>query len=208
MTGRFEMGLADTAPSRHVHIVLDINDGRRIMFHDTRKFGRFYITKKINDIIGSIGPEPLGSGFTAKRLAAMLSGRKRQIKPLLLDQSFLAGLGNIYVDESIWRARIHPERSADSLQWSEIKSLHRAIRHVLRIGLRNAGTSLGKGLGNYSGLEKTRGRNSDYLKVFRRTGQACFNCGYQIERLVVAQRGTHVCLKCQTMHHRSVGELP
>lgn len=205
MTGRFEIETADTAPSRHVHIVLDIDDGRRIMFHDTRKFGRFYITKKINDILGSIGPEPLGSAFTAKRLAAMLSGRKRQTKPLLLDQTFLAGLGNIYVDEALWRARIHPKRSADSLQWTEIKSLHRAIRHVLRTGLRNAGTSLGVGLGNYSGLEKTRGRNSGYLKVFRRTGQACFKCGYQIERLVVAQRGTHVCLNCQAMPHGSVG---
>jgi formamidopyrimidine-DNA glycosylase len=202
MTGRFEIGLPNTIPSRHVHIVIDINDGRRIMFHDTRKFGRFYITKKINDIIGSIGPEPLGSGFTAKRLAAMLSGRKRQIKPLLLDQNFLAGLGNIYVDESLWHARIHPERSSDSLQWSETKSLHRAIRHVLRLGLRNAGTSLGKGLGNYSRLDKAGGRNGEYLKVFRRTGKACFKCGHPIERLVVAQRGTHVCLNCQTIPYR------
>lgn len=199
MTGRFELGSTTTPPSCHVHIVLDLNDGNRLMFHDTRKFGRFYLTGNINDIIGSLGPEPLGSGFTAKQLAAMLSRRKRQVKPLLLDQSFLAGLGNIYVDESLWRARIHPERSADSLQWMEAKSLHRAIRHVLRQGLHNAGTSLGKGLGNYSGLEKARGLNSSYLKVFRRAGLACFKCGHQIERLVVGQRGTHVCLKCQVI---------
>jgi formamidopyrimidine-DNA glycosylase len=199
MTGRFELGSATTPPNRHVHIVLDINEGIRLMFHDTRKFGRFYLTKQINNVIGSIGPEPLDSGFTAKRLAAMLSNRKRQIKPLLLDQTFLAGLGNIYVDESLWRACIHPERSAHSLQWVEVKSLHRAIRHVLRQGLRNAGTSLGMGLGNYSGLKMARGRNSRYLKVFQRAGQACFKCGHQIERLVVGQRGTHVCPNCQTM---------
>lgn len=197
MTGRFELVSSDVPLSRHVHIVMNLYGGQSLMFHDTRKFGRFYLTKEIQAITGSLGPEPLSSRFTAKLLGQKLGGRHRQVKPLLLDQTFLAGLGNIYVDEALWKSRIHPRRPADSLCWAEVKALHRAIRHVLRQGLRNAGTSLGEGLGNYSDLQKTKGRNSHYLKVFRRAGQACFQCGQQIERIVVGQRGTHICNRCQ-----------
>jgi formamidopyrimidine-DNA glycosylase len=198
MTGRFELLPAKVGPSPHVQIVLDLSDGRRLMFHDTRKFGRFYITRDIAAITRSLGPEPLSPKFTARLLAGKLKSRKRQIKPLLLDQSFLSGLGNIYVDEALWAARIHPRRLSDSLDGGEIKSLHRSIRRVLRQGIRNAGTSLGRGLGNYSGLAKTFGGNGAHLKVFQRTGEPCARCGHQIERIVVAQRGTHICMDCQT----------
>jgi formamidopyrimidine-DNA glycosylase len=97
----------------------------------------------------------------------------------------------------LWAARIHPQRLANTLDGYEIKSLHRSIRHVLRQGIRNAGTSLGRGLGNYSGLEKAVGRNRAHLKVFHRTGDPCVRCGHRIERIVVAQRGTHICKDCQ-----------
>lgn len=197
MTGRFELFPKKACPSPHVQIVLDLNDGRRLMFHDTRKFGRFYITKDIATITQSLGPEPLSPKFTARVFADKLKSRKRQVKPLLLDQSFLSGLGNIYVDEALWAARIHPRRLANTLNGGEIKSLHRSIRDVLKQGIRNAGTSLGKGLGNYSGLEKAFGRNRAHLKVFKRTGEPCVRCGHKIERIVVAQRGTHICLDCQ-----------
>jgi formamidopyrimidine-DNA glycosylase len=197
MTGRFELATATPGSKTHVHVMIHFNDGRHLMFHDTRKFGRFYITKTIESILGRLGPEPLSDRFTAKRLAQMLKGRKRQIKPLLLDQQFVAGLGNIYADEALWRSGIHPVRSAHGIPWGGIQALHRAIRLVLRQGLRNAGTSLGAGLGNYSGLQKSRGRNSRYLKVFRRTGQPCMKCGHTIERIVVGQRGTHICPNCQ-----------
>jgi len=197
MTGRFDL-VTSTAPrSPHVHVVLDLNDSRRLMFHDTRKFGRFYITKDLMTITGSLGPEPLSPKFTARLFAHKLKERRRQIKPLLLDQTFLSGLGNIYVDEALWASHIHPQRLAHTLDWSEARSLHRSIRSTLRQGIRNAGTSLGRGLGNYSGLQKVRGRNSHYLKVFRRTGQACLRCGHEIERMMVGQRGTHICIKCQ-----------
>lgn len=197
MTGRFELLPANLCPGPHVRIVLDLNDGRRLMFHDTRKFGRFYITKDIAAITRSLGPEPLSPKFTARVFAGKLKSRKRQVKPLLLDQSFLSGLGNIYADEALWAARIHPRRLAHTLDGDEIKSLHRSIRNVLKQGIRNAGTSLGQGLGNYSGLEKTLGRNRAHLKVFQRTGEPCARCGHRIERIVVGQRGTHICTDCQ-----------
>ncbi len=197
MTGRFELADATPHPRPHVHVELRLDDGRQLLFHDTRKFGRFYLTDEPDTIIGTLGPEPLSSGFTTKALMQMVKNRRRQIKPLLLDQRFLAGLGNIYVDEALWSAGIHPLRSAHTLSAAESKSLHRSIRQVLRQAIENGGTSLGQGLGNYAWLNQKRGRNSDALKVFRRTGQSCFRCGHLIDRIVVGQRGTHVCAKCQ-----------
>lgn len=197
MTGRFELAALKTDRTPHVHVVLELNDDRQLMFHDTRKFGRFYLTESVGDIIGRLGPEPLGKSFTSKSFGQMLTRRRRQIKSLLLDQGFLAGLGNIYVDEALWASKIHPRRLANSLDADEVRSLHRSIRQVLRRAIDNAGTSLGDGLGNFAWLNQQRGRNSNALKVFRRTGQACMRCGQAIERIVVAQRGTHICTKCQ-----------
>ena len=199
MTGRFDLGVSKLHQQPHVQVVLDLDDDRHLMFHDTRKFGRFYLTKDPDTILGNLGPEPLSSDFTAKVFIGQLRDRKRQLKPLLLDQRFLAGLGNIYVDEALWTSGIHPLRSAHSLNAKEVKSLHRAIRQVLQQAIANSGTSLGQGLGNYAWLNQQRGRNSDVLNVFRRTGQDCRRCGTAIERIVVAQRGTHVCTACQKM---------
>jgi len=200
MTGRLELAALTSQTNRHVHVIMNLDDGRRLIFHDTRKFGRFYLTPKPAAIIGSLGPEPLDANFSANLLAKRLEGRQRQVKPLLLDQSFLAGLGNIYVDEALWLARIHPMRSAHALTRKEVLSLHRAIRSVLRQGIRNAGTSLGRGKGNFISPKSEQGRNKNQLKVFRLTGQACKRCGHPIERIVVAQRSTHICKKCQLQH--------
>jgi formamidopyrimidine-DNA glycosylase len=197
MTGRLELAARSGQLDRHVHVVINLNDGRRLIYHDTRKFGRFYLTTEPAAIIGSLGPEPLDADFSTKLLAKRLEGRQRQVKPLLLDQSFLAGLGNIYVDEALWLARIHPLRSARTLTRQEVLSLHRAIRSVLRQGIRNAGTSLGGGKGNFISPKSDRGRNKNQLKVFRLTGQPCKRCGHPIERIVVAQRSTHICVRCQ-----------
>jgi formamidopyrimidine-DNA glycosylase len=197
MTGRFEIGKHTAVQMPHIHVVLELDDGRDLMYHDTRKFGRFYLTKNPDTITGGLGIEPLGKRFTARQMAQMLKDRRRQIKPLLLDQGFLAGLGNIYVDEALWASGIHPQRSAHSLTSSEAETLYRSIRGVLRQAIANAGTSLGHGLGNYAWMNQKRGRNSDALNVFRRTGESCLRCGYPIERIVVGQRGTHICRKCQ-----------
>jgi formamidopyrimidine-DNA glycosylase len=184
---------------RHVRASLGLDDGRRLLFYDTRKFGRFYLVDDLVTFFSSLGPEPLADDFTAARFTTMLGKKHRQIKPLLLDQHFLAGLGNIYVDEALWSARVHPLRSADSLSAGEVKSLHRAIRHVLRKGLRNAGTSLGRGKTNFASIQRHRGGNGNHLKVFRKTGQPCPRCRTVIDRIIVGQRSTHICPACQFM---------
>jgi formamidopyrimidine-DNA glycosylase len=197
MTGRLVLGVRSEGQDKHTQVILMLDDGRCIVYHDTRKFGRFFLTAAPASILGGLGPEPLAPGFSAQMLAQKIGRRRRRIKPLLLDQAFLSGLGNIYVDEALWLARIHPLREAHTLSWQEARSLHRAIRAVLRQGIRNAGTSLGKGKGNFVSPRSDRGRNRSQLKVFQRTGKACRRCGHAIERIVVGQRSTHICSKCQ-----------
>lgn len=199
MSGRFEWGDAHASPGSHQHVMLDLEDGRCLIYHDTRKFGRFYLTRTPEKVLGALGPEPLDRRFSAKAFAAMLVGRRRQMKPLLLDQRFIAGLGNIYVDEALWRAKIHPMRSSHTLSTREVIALHRAIRWALRRGLRNGGTALGKGMGNFQSARSGRGGNASALQVFRRTGQPCPRCRHTIRKIVVGQRSTHLCNTCQSM---------
>ena len=197
MSGRLHLVSANVPHSKHEHVILSFDDGRQLRFHDPRKFGRLYLVKDPERILDRLGPEPLESGFTAKTLAKALSPRKRLLKPLLLDQSFIAGLGNIYVDEALWESKLHPCRSAATLSPSEIKALHRAIPRVLKRGLKNLGTSLGTGETNFYSVAKHRGRNKDRLKVFRRTDLPCPRCKTAIERIIVGQRSTHICKSCQ-----------
>lgn len=197
MTGGFELATDKKSPGLHTHVVLYLDNQRCLMFHDTRKFGRFYLTRTPGSLLGSLGPEPLEKAFTARLLAGCLEGRRRQIKPLLLDQRFIAGLGNIYVDEALWRARIHPIRLSHTLTKGEVIALHRAIRFVLRLGMRHGGTTLGNGLGNFKSARRGRGRNAVNLNVFRRTGMPCPRCREPIEKIIVGQRSTHFCAVCQ-----------
>ncbi len=127
----------------------------------------------------------------------MLQARNRQIKPLLLDQRFLAGLGNIYVDEALWEAGIHPQRISRSLTPREVSALHRAIPHVLQKGLKNLGTSLGTGMANFYFPGNGAGRNAEELNVFRRTGAPCPRCGAILSHIRVAQRSSYICPDCQ-----------
>jgi len=197
MSGRLLIKAAGLPRQKHEHVVLNFNDQRQLRFHDTRKFGRFYLVKDANPILGRLGPEPLDSSFGATEFAAMLKNRSRMIKPLLLDQSFIAGLGNIYVDEALWDARIHPQKIAAELDAPGTKSLYHAIRKVLRRGLKNLGTTLGSGQTNFFSIAGHTGRNREQLKVFRRNGMACPRCRMVIKRIVVGQRSTHICERCQ-----------
>ncbi len=197
MSGRLHLVSADVPRNKHEHVILGFNDGRQLRFHDTRKFGRLHLLKDPERILERQGLEPLEAGFTAKALAERLKYRKRLLKPLLLDQTFIAGLGNIYVDEALWEAKLHPCRQAASLSTSEIKVLHRTIPRVLKKGLKNLGTTLGTGKGNFYSVANRRGRNKDQLKVFRRAGLACPRCESSIERIIVGQRSTHICSNCQ-----------
>ena len=197
MSGRLHLVPSGTELLPHEHVVLAFADGCELRFHDTRKFGRVYLMADAERILGRLGPEPLDPGFTTGILFEGLRRRSRRVKPLLLDQGFVAGLGNIYADEALWEAKIHPRRLSDSLSQREAEALHGAIRRVLRRGLKNLGTSLGTGKANFYSVGRRRGRNRDALKVFRRTGEPCPRCAAPVQRIIVGQRSTHLCPRCQ-----------
>ncbi len=182
-------------PDPYARVVFLLDDGRRLVFTDPRKFGRLalYPTGEISAALGGLGLEPLSEEFTVEALAARLAGRARQMKPLLLDQTCIAGIGNIYADESLFRAGIHPLRRADTLTLEEVGRLREAIREVLERGIEHGGTTFGR----HQGIWGEAGRNRDHLAVYQRAGQPCLRCGTPVARLVVAQRGTHFCPTCQ-----------
>ena len=201
MSGDLYIKEADAAPEKHDRLIFTLTptpfpmgEGRgvresKLVFNDTRKFGRVWLVRDPDEVIGGLGPEPLSDEFTAEMLYNSVQSRRRQLKPLLLDQSFLAGLGNIYTDESLHMARLHPLASSDSINWEQAQALWDAIRKVLQEGIRRNGASIDW---VYRG-----GEFQNYFRVYDRAGQPCPVCGTAIERLVVGQRGTHVCPNCQ-----------
>lgn len=198
MTGQLKLVPSSRGRDLHEHVVLDLSDGRQLRFRDTRKFGRWELLAcGAGGPIARLGPEPLDEALTTAGLADMLRRRRRLLKPLLLDQAFLAGLGNIYVDEALWEAGLHPLRRSDTLTVGEAEALHRAIRRVLTVSIGKRGTSLGAGKPNFRGPDGRHGTNQEALRVFRRAGQPCPRCGREIARMVVGQRSTHVCSACQ-----------
>ena len=200
MSGRMRLAAAgEVGVTRHDHVLLFLDDGRVLTFRDTRKFGRWILTRHPEEWLRRLGPEPLSNATAAPVFHRRLRTRRRMLKPLLLDQAFLAGLGNIYVDEALWRARLHPMRRAHTLDGTESAALGRAIRQVLREAVAAAGTTLGKGETNFYSVSGKAGRHRRGLRVFRRHGEPCPRCGETIVRLRVAQRGTHVCPRCQTL---------
>ena len=198
MTGHLYFCAGGEASHKHEHVVLQLDDGRQLRYRDTRKFGRWWLTDEPDHVLGHLGPEPLDPRFRAADFSALLAARRGMLKPLLLNQSFLAGLGNIYVDEALWEAGLHPQRRAETLNEDDRRRLYRTIRKALRRGVRSMGTTLGRGLTTFRTVWGKGGTNRDKLNVFRRTGQACPRCGETIERLVVGQRATHICPSCQT----------
>ena len=175
--------------------VFGLDDGRTLVFSDPRKFGRTLLVSQdeLGDLFASLGPEPLEDEFTAEELQARLRGSRRAIKAALLDQSVVVGLGNIYADEALFRARIHPLRPAASLSHEEVAQLRDAIRETLLMGIEHGGTTFGR----HRDVYDEAGTNLDYLNVYRRIGQPCRVCGQPIERVVIAQRSSHYCPHCQ-----------
>ncbi len=208
MSGRLYLCLPSEERSGYERAVLTLDDGRELRFHDPRKFGRMELAGAGDRRLRRLGVEPLGKQFSEHQFVELIRGRRRMLKPLLLDQTVIAGLGNIYVDEALWEAGLHPLRLAGSLSVGEARRLAQGVVTVLRRGIANSGTSLGRGQINFvlPGARATSSaplavavdaRNQEDLRVFRRTGGACFRCGAQIERLIVAQRSTHICPRCQ-----------
>ena len=196
MTGKYLL-TDDDQVATHDRALIGLSDGRWLHFNDQRKFGRLRLATLPDAKLQSLGPEPLEATFRAAELAARLRGCGGKLKPTLLDQRRVAGLGNIYVDEALWEARLHPTRVAGSLTSAEVQRLWAAIRKVLRAGVRDGGTSLGDSMANYFSVAGRRGSHAPHLRVFRRDGEACRRCGNTIERMVLAQRSTHVCPQCQ-----------
>jgi formamidopyrimidine-DNA glycosylase len=198
MTGRLLLIYPGDSPSPapHDRVVFHLRDGRRLCFRDPRKFGRLWLARNPAILLGKLGPEPLEIALAA--FADRLAARSRRLKPLLLDQTFLAGLGNIYVDEALWAARLHPLRLSDSLSPAEARALLRAIRSALQRGIRNLGTSLGHGQTNFQLPQGQRGRNREHLRAYGQTGRPCPRCQTPIRRILVAQRSTHLCPACQS----------
>lgn len=194
MTGRLRVLEGSQDPGPHSRLRLALDDGRVLHFLDLRKFGRLVHTTRPEEILAGLGPEPLGDGFTRRWLRSALRARRRQLKPLLLDQSFLAGLGNIYADESLHRARLHPRRLASRLIPAAADRLHTAIREVLAAAIELQGSTFD---GFYRTPEGKPGRYQREFSVYGRTGEPCPTCGRPIRRIVVAQRGTHLCTRCQ-----------
>lgn len=199
MTGKLLVKNNDDKASKHDHVVFLLDNGKQIFYNDTRKFGRFYLTNNPEEKLGKLGPEPLGSEFLFEKFSSKLSKSQRNIKALLLDQHFVAGLGNIYTDEALWEAKIHPQQSAYQISTIKRKALFQAIKNVIRKGIENRGTSLGDGKTNYVSSDNNSGKNQHELNVFARTGEPCPNCQSLIKKIVVSQRGTHFCPKCQKL---------
>lgn len=197
MTGKFLLANKECELHPHERIRLYLNDNRILRYEDQRKFGKWYLTNHPEQFLDKLGLEPLSKDFTLEALKECLAGHNTRIKPFLLDQSYIAGLGNIYVDEALWAAKIHPLRSIQTLKDKEIVALHQSIIEVLKSGVKNIGTSLGAARANYFSVSGRRGNNQQALKVFRREGLPCFRCNSLINKIVVALRGTHICPTCQ-----------
>jgi formamidopyrimidine-DNA glycosylase len=188
--------LAPLGSPQHLRATFALSDGGRLYFYDQRKFGRIWLVRDPNEVVGGLGPEPLAETFTAKVLEARLRKRRGMLKPLLLNQRFIAGLGNIYVDESLFRAGLHPQRTADTLTDAQILHLHSAIREVLNQALDRHGTTFD---GIFVRPEGERGRQQEGLQVYKQDGLPCVRCGTPIQRTVVGGRGTHFCPQCQPL---------
>jgi formamidopyrimidine-DNA glycosylase len=197
MTGSLRHDSTGELPEdAHRRATLGFDTGARIGYRDVRRFGTWELLEPEHlrpYLSARLGPEPLATSFTAARLGALLAGRRAPVKAFLLDQRRVAGVGNIYADEALWRARIHPLRPAGTLDRGEIASLHRALRAVLRKGIELQGSTLR----DYVTPEGDDGAMQQEFHVYGRLGQPCDRCGRPIERIVVAGRGTWFCPHCQ-----------
>ena len=202
MSGNLVLRTTDLPVAAHTHLTVTFDDGWRLDFVDPRKFGRIYLflgRDALDTFLDErLGPEPLE--IEPPELDALLEKRRGRLKALLLDQSFLAGIGNLYADEILWEARLHPERSVESLSARERGRLHTAIQHILSTAIERRGTSFS----DYVDAEGAPGSNQEFLQVYGRAGRPCPRdaCGRPIVRLVVAQRGTWLCTTCQPLTTR------
>jgi formamidopyrimidine-DNA glycosylase len=206
MTGQLFVVPAETPVDPYVRLVLELADGREIRFRDIRKFGRIGLYGRdpvtgqlVTEVGGTgffapFGPEPLDPAFTVRDFRRSLRRRKGRLKPLLLDQSFLAGVGNIYADEALWAARLHPLRTAGTLRPADERRLYESLRRILSEAVERRGSSID----DYTAPDGD-GSMQEHLQVYQRTGEPCPRCGRPIKRIVVGARSTHFCSWCQRL---------
>ena len=198
MTGAFVAGAAAAADAPaipHLRALLVLDDSSRIAFRDVRRFGTWTLLEphEVEPYLdGRLGPEPLGS-FTAAAFAQRIGARHAPVKAVLLDQKAIAGVGNIYADEALWRASIHPLVPCADLAPAQLRSLHRAVRAALEAGIERQGATLR----DYRAPDGSAGGMQDEFKVYGRDGEPCLRCGGPISKIRVAGRGTHFCPRCQ-----------
>lgn len=205
MTGQLLYVAATEPPNPYTRVRFHLDGGMQLRFVDIRKFGRMYLVEadRLQDFpkIAELGPEPLEETFTLPAFQALLKRRKGRIKPLLMNQGFLAGMGNIYVDEALFRSGIHPLRSTSALKPKDVATLHQNIIDVLEESIANRGSSID----DYRDPAGQKGYHHVHLRVYGRTGEPCLTCGTPIAKIVVGGRGTHFCPRCQRRPRQRLG---
>jgi formamidopyrimidine-DNA glycosylase len=193
MTGQLTTGRADAPTAPHTHVFFALDDGQELRYTDIRRFGRMVLASEglRERVLGPLGLDPVEAG--ERDFSARLRGRRARIKALLLDQRVFSGMGNIYTDESLWRARIHPKRIAASLKEAELARLHRAVGDILREAIRLRGSSVS----DYVDAKGERGEYQMRHRVYQRKGRKCHRCGALIRRVIVAGRSSYFCPLCQ-----------
>lgn len=198
MTGNLLWRRNDEAHHKFTRVIISFDNGYDLYFTDARKFGRVYLflsNEELLSFFGKLGPEPLLDDFTLQIFEGIMMRRKGMLKPLLLNQSWVVGLGNIYANEALFVSGLHPARRAETLNAAEREKLYHAIRQVLETGIKNRGTTLS----DYLDGNGRPGNNQEYLLVHFRDNKPCLNCGTPIVKITVAQRGTYLCPQCQIL---------
>ncbi len=199
MTGQLLYVPNSEPPNPYTRVLFHLDRGMQLRFVDIRKFGRMYLVEadRLKDFpkIAELGPEPLEESFTVPAFRSLLRRRKGRIKPLLMNQGFLAGMGNIYVDEALFRSKLHPLRSTTTLKPKDMAKLRDDIVAVLEESIANRGSSID----DYRDPAGQKGYHHVHLQVYGRTGEPCVVCGTPIKKIVVAGRGTHFCPRCQRL---------
>ncbi len=193
MTGQLTFELPNLVDIKYVSIKINFDDNSELFFRDIRKFGRVYLLNNLDWLENKLGIEPLSNQFTPNWLYKGLNRKKRMMKPLLLDQSFIVGLGNIYVDEILWETGIYPTTSSNTINKENATVMHNSIQTILRKAISFKGTTII----NFTYGENNSGNFSKNLQVFGKEGKPCSRCGNAITKIMVAQRGTHFCNHCQ-----------
>ncbi|QYY43457.1 DNA-(apurinic or apyrimidinic site) lyase [Aneurinibacillus thermoaerophilus] len=197
MEGRYGLYRTGDEVEKHTHVIFRFTDETELRYKDVRTFGTMHLFPKGQEMAGpplhKLGPEPLDEAFSAAVLKERLGRRKTKIKPLLLNQEIIVGLGNIYVDEALFQAGIHPEKTPDELTDDQWEKLHVSIVQILQKSISLGGSSIK----SYVNGQGEAGRFQHTLKAYGRTGEPCFVCGTLIEKFVVGGRGTHICPNCQ-----------